>query len=218
MINAALILGNSGTGKSTSIRTLNPSETFVINVLDKPLPFKGSMKSYIKVTKDIPNGNYFATDKASNIVKIISSISERQDIKYLVIDDFGYIMTQDFMSRALIKGFDKFSEIAVSFWSVLNAIKSLRQDITCFVMMHSEIKEDGIAKPKLIGKMLDEKVCVEGMFTHVLHSMIVDGEYKFLTNSDNQRMAKMPMGMFDQKFIDNDLKFLADKMSEYYSF
>lgn len=217
MSNTVLIIGNSGTGKSTSIRTLPSEETFIVNVLDKPLPFRGANKRYPKATKENPTGNYFASDKSPHILRAIESVDlNRPEIKYLVIDDFGYVITHDFMSKALVKGFDKFNELAVSSWSILDRLRRLRPDLTCFMMMHTDIKEDGIAKPKTIGKMLDDKVCIEGMFTHVLHSIVADGEYQFITNHDGQHMAKMPMDMFAKLLIPNDLKMVADTMREYY--
>ncbi len=216
MSNTVLVIGNSGTGKSTSIRTLPPEETFIINVLDKPLPFRGANKKYVRVTKDVPEGNYYATDKSNLILRAINAVNGRPEIKYLIIDDFGYVITHEFMSKALVKGFDKFAEMAVSAWTILDAVRNLRSDLTCFVMMHTDTKEDGIAKPKTIGKMLDEKVCIEGMFTHVLHSIVLDGEYHFITNHDGHHMAKMPMGMFKTPMIDNDLKLVADTMKSYY--
>lgn len=216
MSNTVLVIGNSGTGKSTAIRTLPPEETFIINVLDKPLPFRGTNHKYKRVSKDTPEGNYYATDKSNLILRAITAVDSRTDIKFLVIDDFGYVITHEFMSKALVKGFDKFAEMAVSAWTILDAIRKLRRDLTCFIMMHTDTKEDGIAKPKTIGKMLDEKVCIEGMFTHVLHSVVLDGEYHFITNHDGHHMAKMPMGMFSTPMIPNDLKLVADTMSQYY--
>lgn len=216
MSNSVLVIGNSGTGKSTAVRNLPAEETFIINVLDKPLPFRGANKRYQRVTKEFPTGNYFASDKSNLILRAIQSVNNRPEIKYLVLDDFGYVITHDFMSKALVKGFDKFAEMAVSAWTVLDSVRNLRSDLTAFIMMHTDTKEDGIAKPKTIGKMLDEKVCIEGMFTHVLHSVVLDGEYQFITNHDGHHMAKMPMGMFDDLLIPNDLKAVADKMKSYY--
>lgn len=218
MSQAVLIIGDSGTGKSTSIRTLPHEETFIINTIDKPLPFKGSSKLYKKVCEENPKGNYYSTDSSQEMLRYIDAINQRRpDIKYLIIDDFGYVITRDYMSRALIKGYDKFSEIASSAWNVLDKIKGLRPDLTVFVIMHSDIKDDGIARPKTIGKVLDDKVKIEGMYTHVLHSLIVDGKYCFLTQHDGQRTAKMPMDMFDSNIIPNDLKLVADAMSAYYN-
>lgn len=216
MSNAILIIGNSGTGKSTSIRTLPPEETFIINVLDKPLPFRGARNKYSVQTKE-KKGNCYSSNKSPNIIAAIDNIDkERKEIKYLVIDDFSYVITHDFMSKAMAKGFDKFNEIALSTYNILDKIKHVRNDLLIFIMMHSDVKEDGISKPKTIGRMLDDKVCIEGLFTHVLHSIVVDGEYKFITNHDGVHMAKMPMGMFDSLLVNNDLKMISDSINRYY--
>jgi hypothetical protein len=216
MSTAVLIIGKSGTGKSTSIRTLPAEKTFIINVLDKPLPFRGSAKKYIPKTISAERRvNYVSTDQAVNIIAMLKKINnERHDIKYIVIDDFGYVMTNEFMSMANVKGYDKFNTIAHSSWSVLHHLKSMRSDLTIFVTMHSDQKEDGIAAPKTIGKMTDDKVCIEGMFTYVLHSLVVDKEYKLATNHNGAYMAKSPYGIFDM-LIENDMKYIADTIHAY---
>jgi hypothetical protein len=216
MSNAVLILGQSGTGKSTAIRTLPPEETFIINVLDKPLPFRGSAKKYRAACKDHPNGNYYATDRATKIIELLDAIdSRRPEIKYVVLDDFGYVMTRHFMDTAMQKGYDKFSEMCVASWNVINRLKAMRPDILSFFTMHSDVKDDGVAKPKTIGKMTDEKVCIEGMVTYVFHSVIVDGAYKFATNHNTAVMAKTPMGCFPDMLIDNDLLAIANTIRSY---
>jgi len=216
MSNAVLILGESGTGKSTSIRTLPPEETFIINVLGKPLPFRGGKKMYRKVDAE-GKGNYFASDNHVRIKEAIEYVnSKRPDIKYLVIDDFGYTISNDFMRKALVNGFQKFTEIGRDAWELLKSVNEVRDDLLCFVTMHSDIDAAGRSKPKTIGKLLDEKVCVEGMFTVVLHSIVNDGQYYFVTNHDGSHMAKSPMGMFKENAVHNDLKLVADTIHAYY--
>ena len=113
MSNAILILGESGTGKSTSIRTLNPDETFIVNVIGKPLPFKGAKSKYMPLSADGLTGNYYATDDTATIKRVISLIDKkRADIKTLVIDDFGYTITNSFMRKANQRGYERFIEIA----------------------------------------------------------------------------------------------------------
>src|SRR5690606_999153 len=107
-----LILGEAGSGKTSSMRNLNPKETFIINVIDKPLPMRGYKKLYQPVTNTNPKGNYFATDDYARIVKCIKAINERKEIKTLVIDDIQYVLAHAFLRRATEKGFDKFSELA----------------------------------------------------------------------------------------------------------
>lgn len=218
MGNSVLILGNSGTGKSTAVRTLPPEETFIINVVGKMLPFKGASKKYKEANKENPTGNYFVTDKQATIGALLEKINNnRPEIKYLVIDDWNYALTSDFMGSALQKGYEKFSVLALNAWSVLEKIKNLRDDLIVFIMMHTDIKDDGMAKPRTIGKMLDEKVCIEGLFTNILHSHVVDGEYFFITNHDGHHLAKTPLGMFNEKKISNDLLLVANTLNAYFN-
>ncbi len=212
MSNITLIMGESGTGKSTSIRTLDPMETYVINVLDKPLPFRAFRKNYIKHTKEA-QGNYTATDNGDLILRVLSGIDKTMPhIKTIIIDDFQYIMANEFMRRSLELGYKKFSEIGKTAHAILTEGAKLRDDLDVFILSHTEIDEDGKLKCKTIGKMLDQNVTLEGMFT-----IIKDESYKFLTQHDGKRIAKSPMDMFEDKLIDNDLLAIKAKMAEYYS-
>lgn len=216
MSNTALILGESGSGKSTAVRTLPPEETFILNVLGKPLPFKGSKKKYTHLSADGIEGNYYANDDIIQILRLIKLLNtKRLDIKYLVIDDFGYTITNSFMRKALQKGFDKFSEIGLNTFNILDAVQTLRDDLFCFVMMHTEIDAHGKYKPKTVGKMIDQHVVIEGKFTYVYHALTNDGQYRFLTNNDGQHMAKTPMGLHEDLFIDNDLMMIVNEIKFY---
>ncbi|MGE4118928.1 MAG: ATP-binding protein [Candidatus Nitrosocosmicus sp.] len=216
MSNAILIIGESGSGKSTAIRTLPPEQTFILNVIGKSLPFKGSKSSYHPLSADGLDGNYYSSDDPIQILRIIKLIhTKRLDIKYFIIDDFGYTITNNFMRKAMQKGFDKFSEIGLNTFHILDAVQNLREDLFCFVMMHTEIDSHGKYKPKTVGKMIDQYVVIEGKFTHVYHSLITDGQYRFLTNNDGQHMAKTPLGMHEDLFIENDLKLVSDKIQQY---
>lgn len=216
MANMVLVIGESGTGKSTSIRNLNPEETFIINILDKPLPFKGYKKNYKKITQE-SGGNYFASDDIQRIKKMLIYIAEKMpEIKNVIIDDFQYLMANEFMRRAKDRGFDKFTEIAQNAWSAIIQAQLLRDDLTIYFLSHSEFSADGLYKCKTIGKMLDDKITLEGMFTVVLHTTVQDGKYKFLTQHDGAHIAKSPDGMFDDLLIDNDLSFVKSKMNEYF--
>lgn len=218
MSNTSLIIGESGTGKSTSLQMLDPKETFIINVLDKPLPFRGYKKNYNKINSDASSGNYYASDDYTNIMRIIKVINEkRTDIKNLVIDDWQYTMCNEFMRRATETGFVKFTEIGQHAWSIIKALTDCREDLFCFVLSHSDTDANGKYKCKSIGKMLDEKITIEGMFTIVLHTQVMDGSYKFLTQNDGSHIAKSPQGMFEDKYIKNDLAFVKTKMNNYYN-
>lgn len=218
MSNTVLIMGQSGSGKSTSIETLNPKETFIINVIDKPLPFRGFKKNYIQCAEKAMTGNYCATDRFDLITRLIKIINDnRPDIKNLIIDDFQYIMCNEFMRRSKEKGYDKFTEIGHNAWSILRDLSACREDLDCFVMSHSELDNDGKYKCKTIGKMLDDKITVEGMFTIVFHTTIIDGKYKFITAYDGSHIAKSPKGMFVDKYIDNDLGAIKQEMANYFN-
>jgi len=216
MSNATLIIGESGSGKSTSLRNLDPKETFIINVLDKPLPFKGFKKNYTRVAPDNPQGNYISSDNHTMIMKYINAInSRRPEIKNLIIDDFQYTMCNEFMSRATERGFDKFTEIGQHAWLIIKKLTELREDLNCYVLSHSDLDDNGKLKFKTIGKLLDDKVTVEGMFTVVLHTVMMDSRYLFLTQNDGTRIAKSPMGMFKDKYIENDLNYVNQCLHDY---
>lgn len=222
MSTAILIIGESGTGKSTSIRTLPAKETFIINVLDKTLPFrcKSDYQRLIfdKETKLANDGNYYSTTDVRTILNVIKYVNDkRPDIKYLILDDWQYTMASEFMEKALIKGYEKFSEMGQNAWNMINAVIGCRPDMTCFVLSHSDTDINGKVKCKTIGKMLDDKVVVEGMFPIVLHSLIVDGQYQFMTQNNGTYLAKSPMGMFQTKLIDNDLGAVSNAIHEYYA-
>jgi ABC-type dipeptide/oligopeptide/nickel transport system ATPase component len=218
MSNTILVIGESGSGKSTSFRNLDHESTFLINVLDKPLPFRGYKKNYIRVATEDRKVNYFSTDNHDSIIRALKKINEeRPDITTVIIDDFQYVMANEFMKRASERGFDKFTEIGQHAWQIINTLISLRENIDCYVLSHTDTDASGRIKPKTIGKMLDDKITIEGMFTIVLHALVIDGKYKFLTQNDGTHVAKSPMGMFDQKLIDNDLMIVKTQMHDYFN-
>lgn len=213
---AILIIGESGTGKSTAIKTLDPKETGIIAVRNKPLPFRGWKKLYYPSTKE-KRGNYRITNKHTEIIKSLLHISEKKpNIKNVIIDDFQYIMATEFMNRALENGWGKFTEIASHVWDIFDIIDRLRDDLNIFFLSHSEVSEkDGKSRMKTIGKMLNEKITVEGLFTVVLHSDVSNGKYFFKTQSDETTVAKSPMEMFDKPIIPNDLQLVVDSIHKY---
>lgn len=218
MSNTSIIMGESGTGKSTSIRNLDPKETFIINVMNKPLPFRGYKQHYSRVSPDGATGNYYSSDNYDHITIVINKINARRpDIKTLIIDDFQYLMAGEFMARALERGYDKFSEIGKHAYDLLKMLPSLREDLDVFILTHSEANEAGKMKIKTIGKMLDEKITIEGMYSMVLQTELMNGNYSFITQGDARHIAKSPMGMFEERSIPNDLAFVKQKMSSYYN-
>jgi hypothetical protein len=213
MSNLIVILGESGTGKSTSYRHLNPKETFIINVLNKPLPFRGYKKHY-----NLESKNYLESDKYPEILKYLAAINERRlDIKTIIIDDFSFLMNNEFMRRCRERGFDKFTEMSVNMFEILELCKNFRPDLYCFIMCHTEKDHTGIIKPKTVGKMTGDYVGIAERVSIVLHSQIIDMQYKFLTQNDGVCVAKSPMGMFSELYIDNDLCDIRQKIDSYYN-
>lgn len=213
MSSAVLIIGPSGSGKSTAIRTLDPETTYMLNVLGKPLPFKGYKKHY-----NVDKKNYYQTDDWTRILKCIHAVNtEKPGIKTLVIDDLQYILAGEFMRRVSERGYDKYSELANHFWQIINAVTNTREDLICILLSHNDVDHTGRSKLKTIGKLLDEKVTVEGMFTTILHSMVTDEGYRFLTQHDGIHTAKSPLDMFDRQYIPNDLKIVRDTVEQYFN-
>jgi hypothetical protein len=217
MSNASLIIGESGTGKSTSIRNLNPKETFIINVCNKPLPFRGYKNLYKTITGwEDKEGNYYASNDYQKIIRCLKMIDkDRPEILNVIIDDFQYVMCAEFMNRVTERGFDKFSEIGQHAYMIIDILPTLRDDLNCFVLSHSEANEHGKMKVKTIGKLLDDKVVLEGRFTMVLQTEISESGYRFITQGDKNHIAKSPMDMFEDKYIPNDLAFVILKMNAY---
>ncbi len=216
MSNSVLILGDSGTGKSSAIRTLPPEETFILNIIGKPLPFRGGASKYVRLSEDGTTGNLYSSDNFEKIRRIINLVDKkRPDIKYLVIDDFGFSIMNEFIRNAHVKGFDKFSILAQQFTETLQLLRYIRDDLFCFVTMHIETDQLGKTKPKSVGKMIDQYTCIEGSFTYIFHTIIVDKQYRFITNNDGLHMAKTSMGLFNEQYIDNDLLMIANRINEY---
>ena len=215
--NKILVLGDSGSGKSTATRNLDSKSTFYINVIGKPLPFKGWKTKYVS------GKNLICTDNWEEIIKAIKGISDKMpDIKTIIVDDAQYIMSYEFMKRAKERGFDKFTEIAMHMFEVLKAPDATRDDLTTIFLSHSEdVSANGYAKTKMktIGKMLDDKITIEGLFTVVLLAYPIKEDkkmkYVFVTQSNGTTTAKSPMDMFDDIAIENDLAVVIKKIKEY---
>jgi ABC-type dipeptide/oligopeptide/nickel transport system ATPase component len=226
MADICAIVGDSGSGKSTSIRTLDPSSTFIINVANKPLPFKGSKKNYKPLVKEGEKwvGNLYHTSDVAKINQVLTLIEKsRPEIKTIIIEDAQYLMSFEAMDRATEKGYAKFSEIAANFYSILKKVIGMRDDLKVFVLTHSENVGDALnpsLKIKTVGKMLDTVITVEGLFTYVFFTSVIrDDEgkvqYKLITQSDGTTTAKTPLGCFEDLLIDNDLQYICNKIDEY---
>lgn len=220
MAEPVLILGFSGSGKSSGIRTLPAEQTFLFNVCGKELPFKGARKLYSAAAGE--KCNMMITDDYDTIYKAIKKISEsKPDIKYIVFDDSQYLLVNHFMKNHSTKGkgsdiFQLYNDIGDRFWNLLWMSKFLRNDLTIFFLHHAESTDNGTIKAKSIGKMLDEKVDIPGMFTCVLLARRDGDKNYFYTQNDGTHPAKTPAGMFSEQKIDNDLLLVSNTIKSYY--
>jgi len=215
MSTPVLIMGKSGTGKSRAIGSLDPATTFLINVIGKDLPFRGWKKKYTLLDKK-GTGNMINTDSYETIAKTLTWIAkERPENTAIVIDDFQYLMADEFMRRASEKGYEKFTEIGKHAWELLWNSRFIGDNRAIFFLSHSDINDLGEEKVKTIGKLLDEKICVEGMFSIVLNTFVDNGNYYFETQNNGHNTTKSPEGMFESLRIPNDLKYILDSITKW---
>lgn len=220
------IVGESGTGKSTSLRNLYPEETFIISTTGKPLPFRAWKKKYIPIKIEGKNvsGNYYVSSKWDQILKILQIIDKMMpNIKQVIIDDFQYVLSYEFVDRATEVGYTKFSELAQHAMEILRYSEKMREDCKMIFLTHSENVGDNVNPKfviKTVGKLLSEKVTLEGLFTYIFFTKVSEGdsgkmEYKLITNNNGTCVAKTSFGMFEDLEIDNDLEDIIKVIDEY---
>lgn len=205
---ATLILGQSGTGKTRSLIGLNPENVLLIQSIRKPLPFRSA--NWKPLTKD--GGSVIVSDNPASICKMINE-SKRPIV---IVDDFQYVMANEFMRRSFEKSYDKFTEIGRGAWDIFNAANNAADGKRVYLLSHTEQSESGITKIKTIGKMLDEKITLEGMVTICLQTAIVNDQHIFMTQNNGQNTVKSPEGMFSSSHIPNDLAAVDAAIVEYY--
>lgn len=201
-----LIIGKSGAGKSASLRNLSEHGTVVVNVLGKPLPFRSDLKvihcdDYKLIEKAICKGEY----------------------QRYIVDDMGYLMTDQFMTALGAKGkgqdmFALYAEIGLSMWDFVRKLQQHPSQARVYMIMHEETDDFGNIKPRTLGKLVEQKVCLEGMVSICIRAVVNNkNEHVFLTNTTGQDVTKSPMGMFAQQEIDNDLAIVDKAITEYYN-
>ena len=194
-----MLYGQSGTGKSTSLRNFQMEDVSIINVSGKPMPFR----------RKLP---IVSTDNYKQIIGGLPTIKTPS----IVIDDATYLMVNAFMRNAKVQGYQKYTDMAYDFNSLIDAAQKLPDDKIVYFIGHSNQADDGREQFKTIGKMLDNYVTLEGKFTIVLKTVVKDGQYYFSTQNNGMDTVKSPMGMFYEPLIVNDLKMVDDTIREYY--
>ena len=202
-----IIYGKSGSGKSRSLKNFGPEDIYLINVIGKRLPFRGGFK-YVSKTDSL---------------ETIKAGLKRMPVKTAVIDDAGYLMTNMFMAghatpKKGSSSFDLYNDIADGFWGLLSFVKTeLPEDVLVFYLLHEDTNDYGETRLRTIGKLLNDKVCIEGMATVVLRCMSEGTNHFFRTQSDGMDISKSPEGMFDDLKIDNDLKGVESAIRSYWN-
>ena len=207
---ATLILGTSGSGKSTSLRNLDPTKTLLIQCIKKPLPFRAAgWKVRITLKSE---GNVIQTSDPIVIEKCLRN----SKAEIVVIDDYQAVMVNTLLERSSEKGYDKFTDIAKSAWSVFNAAGDLAEHRRVYIMAHTQTDDFGQTRMKTVGKMVDQTLVPEGYFTIVLRTEVTNGNYKFATQTNGQDCCKSPIDMFTDLHIDNDLNTVDLAIQDFY--
>jgi hypothetical protein len=204
---ATMVLGQSGTGKSTSLRNMKPIDTLLIQVIPKPLPFRSKEWKPVK-----EHGNIIVANQSADICQMM----KRTTRPIIVVDDLQYLLATEFMERAHEKGYDKFTEMARHYYDVLTCATTLPPEKRVYLLSHTDTSDTGQTKAKTIGKLLDEKITVEGLVTIVLRTHVINGQYVFSTRNSGSDTVKTPLGLFEDEHIPNDLMAVDQAISDYY--
>jgi len=206
-----MILGPSGGGKTYSARNLDPVTSLIVKTVNKPLPFRSAnWKPW-----NGESGSTLFTDNYLSMKKIASN-AEARGKSVVIFDDFQYLMANEFMRRAEEKGFDKFTSMGKQVWELIIHCQTVSPNTIFYFNWHTDLSDDGRTKAKTIGKLLDDKITVEGLFTIVLKTIATDGQYLFSTQTSGNDPVKAPPEMFESNMIDNDLSAVSQAIFNYY--
>lgn len=204
---AVMVLGTSGTGKSASLRNMDPAQTLLIQTIPKPLPFRSKEWRGVK-----EGGNIVVSSDSAQIVTAMQKTSR----PIIVVDDFQYLLATEYMARAFEKGYEKFTEMALHYFNVLTAAATLAPHKRVYMLSHTDMSDTGQVKAKTIGKLLDEKITVEGLVTIVLRTLVINGAYVFSTRNNGADTVKTPIDLFADEHIPNDLAEADKAIVQYY--
>lgn len=215
MANIICVMGESGAGKTTSCRNLNPETTFYIDCDKKGLSWKGWRNQY-----NAENKNYYKTDDQHSVLTLLKSIDKKPETKHIktvIIDTINGIMVADEMRRSKEKGYDKWLDLACAIYDIVDYALTMRDDVTVIFVAHTQTDHDEsgymFTRIKTSGKKLD-KITLESKFPVVLHAKVIDGKHVFGTKADNST-AKTPLGAFDTNYIDNDIAEVLKVLAEF---
>ena len=199
MSTVTLILGESGSGKTASLRKLDPTNTLLIQSIKKPLSFKS--KGWGVFSNENKTGNIMVSDDTASIL----CLARRTRRKVIIVDDFQYILSNEFMRRSGETGYQKFTDIGVNAWKLFGELAKLPDDVRVYILAHTKTNDMGHVKIKTIGKMLDDKITLEGMVTICLRTVVEGSEHYFATKNSGSDTVKAPISMFEDDRIENDL-------------
>lgn len=215
MANIICVMGESGAGKTTSMRNLDPATTFYIDCDKKGLSWKGWRNQY-----NAENKNYYKTDNQHDVLTLLKSIDKKPETKHIktvIIDTINGIMVADEMRRSKEKGYDKWLDLACAIYDIIDYALTMRDDVTIIFVAHTQTDHDEsgylFTRIKTSGKKLD-KITLESKFPVVLHAKVIDGKHVFGTKADNST-AKTPLGAWDENYIDNDIAEVLKVLAEF---
>lgn len=211
MSTPVLILGESGSGKSSAMRNLDPSKVLLVQAVKKSLPWKtGPESGWMRWDEQAKKGNIFVSDNADNIIGLMKGTKK----KIIIIDDYQYILSNELLRRWKDKGYDKFSEVGYNGLNLFHVAAALPDDVHVYFMAHTMVDEDGTVKIKTPGKLM-ATYTVEGLFSLVLRAIIRDGHYFLATMNSGNDTVKAPMGMFTEELIDNDIMLVEKAVKDF---
>lgn len=198
-----LIIGESGTGKTFSMESMNPETTAIISPEKTELPFRKQFKMLAGKTD------------SKDIIKFMDDCVKEGKTS-IIVDDFQYVLAIPYMHRIHESGWDKYNDFGGNYFDIIDHCKDLPDDVIVYFISHTETGEDGITRVKLIGKLLREKITIEGLFAIVFRSFVVDGKYYFATQNSGKDTVKTPFGMFDSYAIENNLNYVDEKIRSFF--